>query len=222
MLKTIGLLIAIYCLAFLCSCQKEIEPYTDIPSDSTDTTSASGGYMPLTAGTYWVYRDSASGETDTATVLDEQWLNNDINYTKVHLSADDTYSYYGVKDHSYYLYGEQDGMTVTMQVLNDTASIGNSWVYDMGDINGVPAKGTGTVVEKLSTYTVQGETYTDVLHTQYVLTYTILGTDTDFATYNFYFAKGKGIIKVTSTVADITGTGNDMIDTQDLVDYQIK
>lgn len=221
MLRTICLLAAFFCLAFLCSCQKDT--LSENPP-VTDTTPASQGYMPLTAGTYWVYKDSATSGYDTATVLNETLVQNNITFTKVHLvsSTEDTVSYYGVKDHNYYLYGEQSGVTLTMLVLNDTASVGSSWVYDMGTINGLPARGTGTVVEKLNTYTVQGETFSDVIHSQYVIAFNLLGTFTDFATYDFYFAKGKGIIKIKADIMDITGAGNNETAVQDLVDYSIK
>jgi hypothetical protein len=221
MLKTIMTVAAFYCLAVLCSCQKEVSPVTDPP---TDTTATSESYIPLSAGTFWVYKDSANSTYDTATVLSEKWLHDDINFTKVELASatDTSSSYYGIKDHNYYLYGEQNGITLTMLVLNDTTSVGNGWVYDMGTINGVPARGTGTVMEKNITYTEQGETYDSVIHTQYVLAYNIVGTYTDFATYDFYFAKGVGVIKVQSSLTDITGGGNNMLATQDLVDYDVK
>src|SRR4051812_2992977 len=202
-MRTICILAAFYCLAFLCSCQKDS---TDNPPITDTTSTGDAGYIPLTAGTYWVYRDSATSAIDTATVLSDKITQNNIEYTKVHLvsSTDTTDSYYGIKDHNYYLYGEQMGITLTMLVLNDTASVGYSWVYDMGTINSLPAKGTGTVVEKLTTYTVQGETFSDVIHTRYVIALNILGTNTDFAFYDFYFAKGKGIIRVSANIIDIT------------------
>jgi len=157
-------------------------------------------------------------------VLGEDTVINSIPFTKVHTvsATQDTFGFYGIKDHNYYLNAEQSGITVTMQILNDTMSVGNSWVYDMGTINGVPARGTGTIVEKLNTFTVQGETYSNVIHTQFVIAFNLLGNFTDFATYNFYFAKGKGIIKVNSNVTDITGGGNNLTVAQDLIDYSIK
>jgi len=221
MLRTISILTAIYCLAFLCSCQKDST--TDIPP-VTDTSTTSGSYLPLTEGTYWIFKDSATNGYDTVTVLGEDTVINSIPFTKVHTvsATQDTFGFYGIKDHNYYLNAEQSGITVTMQILNDTMSVGNSWVYDMGTINGVPARGTGTIVEKLNTFTVQGETYSNVIHTQFVIAFNLLGNFTDFATYNFYFAKGKGIIKVNSNVTDITGGGNNLTVAQDLIDYSIK
>jgi len=223
MIKTIGIVAALYCLTVLCSCQKEVDPFTDTPD--TDSTSASEGYMPLTTGTFWVYKDSGfSNSYDTTTVLEEDTMINNITFTKVHTvsAIEDNDVYYAIKDHNYYLNAEENGINVTMLVLNDTASVGNSWMYDMGNINGIPGKGTGTIVEKLATYTVQGETYTDVIHTQYVMSYNLLGTYTDFATYNFYFAKGKGIIRIKSVLEDVLGTGDGLTATQELIDYGIK
>ena len=223
MLRTICILAAFSCFAFLCSCQKEADINT--PPPTTDTTTANGSYMPITAGTYWVYKDSGfSNSYDTSTVLGEDTVINNINFTKVHTvsAIEDNYGFYGIKDHNYYLHANESGFTVTMLILNDTMSVGNTWVYDMGTINNVPTRGTGTIVEKLKTFTVQGETYSDVIHTQYVMAFNIMGAYTDIATYHFYFAKGKGVIKVNSNITDFTGGGNDVIASQDLIDYSIK
>jgi hypothetical protein len=222
MLRTISILTALYCLAFLCSCQKDAD--TNTPPPITDTTTANVSYMPITEGTYWVYKDSGlSNSYDTTTILAEDTVMNGITFTKVHTvsAIADTFGFYGIKDHNYYLNAEESGITVTMLVLNDTMSVGNSWVYDMGTINNVPARGTGTIVEKLNAFTVQGETYPDVIHSRYVIALNFFGNYIDFATYDFYFAKGKGLIKLKSTVVD-TGSGIDLTLTQDLIDYNIK
>ncbi|TKK67384.1 hypothetical protein FC093_13865 [Ilyomonas limi] len=223
MMKTLGIVAALYCLAILCSCQKEVESHTDIPV--TDTTAAGEGYMPLTAGTYWVYKDSGfSNAYDTSTVLDEDTIINTITFTKVHTvsAIGDNDAYYAIKDHKYYFSIEEDSIPVTMLVLNDTASVGSSWEYDMGAINGVPTRGTGTTVEKLATFTVQGKTYAEVIHTQYVLAFNFLGTYTDFATYDFYFAKGIGVVRSKVAISDVLGTGDGITATQELIDYSIK
>src|SRR3954467_3625213 len=184
MLRTVCILAALYCVTILYSCQKNDSNNPPI----TDTT-GSVGYIPLTAGTFWVYQDSVTSEYDTATVLSDKVTQNNITYTKVSLiSATDTsYSYYGIKDHNYYLNGEQSGMTLTMLVLNDTASVGYSWVDNMGTVNGAQVKGTGTIIEKLNTFTVQSVAFSDVIHTRYVLSANLVGTNADVATYDFYF-----------------------------------
>jgi hypothetical protein len=219
MLRTVCILVALYCLAFLCSCNKD----SSNPPVG-DPVGGGVGYIPLTAGTFWVYQDSVTSEYDTATVLSDQVTQNNITYTKVSLiSATDTsYSYYGIKDHNYYLNGEQSGMTLTMLVLNDTASVGYSWVDNMGTVNGAQVKGTGTIIEKLNTFTVQSVAFSDVIHTRYVLSANLVGTNADVATYDFYFAKGKGIIKIHANITDILGGGNNIVTAQDLVNYSIK
>lgn len=221
MLKAICVLAAFSCLAILCGCQKEVDPVVDPPT-GTDTIPTSESYLPLTAGTFWLYSDSATGEQDSATVLSEELVQNNIHYKKVKLGsdADETFSYYGILDHNYYIYGEIDTITATMLVLNDEMNVGGSWTYDMGMIGNVPARGTGTIVEKGISYIVQGATYQNVIHTRYVIALNFLGAYVDFATYDFYFAKGIGIIKVQSSMADSSG-GSEM-SAQDLVDYTIK
>jgi hypothetical protein len=221
MLKTILVLSAFYCLAVLCGCQKEVESVVT-PGDSTDTIPTSESYLPLTAGTFWVYNDSATSEQDSAVVLNEELVQNNIHYKKVKLGsdADGTFSYYGILDHNYYIYGQIDTLTGTMLVLNDELNAGGSWTYDMGMIGNVPARGTGTIAEKGISYTVQGTTYQNVIHTRYVISFNLLGTYVDFATYEFYFAKGIGIIKVQSSMAD--SSGGTETSAQDLVDYTIE
>lgn len=220
MIKTLGLVAALYCLAILCSCQKEIAS-TPGTTDTTDTTTSA--YMPLTSGTYWVYKDSASGAYDTVTVVTGDTTINNLSFTKVHTTGalGQSDSYYTINNHNYYLTGTQNGITLTMLVLNDTASVGSSWTEDLGTISGISARGIGTIIKKLDSYVVNGVTFSNVIHSRFTLSYNVVGTYSDFGTYDFYFAKGKGIIKLTSKVIDIT-SGNDTISTQELVDYSIK
>ena len=223
MMKAICIVAALYCLTVLCSCQKDVNSSNTPPI--TDSGTINGNYMPLTSGTYWIYKDSGFSDTyDTTTVLDTDTTINNMTFKKVHIvsAVDDSYGYYAIDNHNYYFNVTQSGINVTMLVLNDTASVGNSWVYDMGTINSIPARGTGTIVEKLDTYSVQGQTYSDVIHSQYVIAYNLLGTYTNFATYDFYFAKGKGIVRIKSVVLDLLGTGSNVESTQELVDYSIK
>src|SRR4051794_28516864 len=122
MVKTIWIVAALYSLVLLCSCQKEIDSYTDTPP-VTDSVTTKDSYMPLTKGTYWIYKDSSFSNTfDTLTVLGEDTVINAITYTKVHavgaIQQDDVF--YAVKDHNYYVNANANDVNVTMLVLNDT------------------------------------------------------------------------------------------------------
>src|SRR3954466_16336863 len=99
MLRTVCILAALYCVTILYSCQKNDSNNPPI----TDTT-GSVGYIPLTAGTFWVYKDSTTGRYDTATVLSDKVMQNNINFTKVQLvsSTDTSYTYYAIQNHDYY------------------------------------------------------------------------------------------------------------------------
>jgi hypothetical protein len=224
MLRTFCLLAVSYCVAFLCSCNKDSN---DNPP-TTDSTASGEEYIPLSAGTYWVYKDSASNEFDTATVLNDKVTQNNISFTKVQLvsSTDTSYKYYAIQDHNYYINDELNGIAFTIRALIDTANVGASWVdninVNVGSGNTVQAKGTGTIVEKLNTFTVQGQAFSDIIHTRYVLSVNMLGTNVNIATYDFYFAKGKGIIKIKANItATVLGGGN-TTSTQDLVNYSVK
>ena len=104
MLKTLLSALVLFCLAAFCSCQKEIASINETPLDTTQLP-ASESYIPLTDSTWWVYKDSATGEYDTATVLSETWLHDNVNYKKVHIvsASDSSYSYYGIKDNNIYI-----------------------------------------------------------------------------------------------------------------------
>jgi hypothetical protein len=221
MLRTLCLLAAFFCLAFLCSCQKD-----DNNTPITDST-AGEGYIPLTAGTYWVYKDSATDILDTATVLSDKVMQNNISFTKVQLvsSSDTSYTYYAIQDHNYYLNDEIDSIRFTIRALIDTANVGASWVDNINiNIGNTPvqAQGTGTIIEKLNTFTVQGQAFSDIIHTQYTMSVNVFGTNVNIATYDFYFAKGKGIIKIKAHITATVFGGGNTTSTQDLVNYSIK
>lgn len=220
MMKIFATIIALFCIAVLSSCQKD---ETTAPEPPIDSIPENQSYLPLTQGTFWVYKDSATAVTDTATVLNDELIQDSITFKKVQLgnTSGIGFSYYGVLGHNYYLRGEQMGISVTLQVLNDSLAAGSSWTNDMGTISGVPVRGKGTIIEKDITYTVQGTTYQNVIHSQYVLSYKFLGTYLNFATYDFYFAKGIGIVKMQSSIADNTGSIS-KVSSEDLIGYTIK
>lgn len=221
MFRSVCIVAAFFCFLLLCSCQKEIAIINENPLDTTSLPSGDS-YIPLTTGTFWIYKDSATGGNDTATVLADERLQNNITFRKVSITGgtEDQYTYYGVLDHNYYISGEENGIELTMLVLNDLTEVGGTWVYDMGMINNIPARGTGTILEKGISLNVQGRNYEDVIHSRYIMAYNLLGTYVDFAEYHFYFAKGVGVIKVHSSISD--GMGNDMVSSQELVNYSVK
>lgn len=218
---------------FLFSCQKEIDPNI-ITGPGTGggngggTSNPSNSYQPLTAGTWWKYTDSASGNITTVTVTNLTKTINSIVYNKIvntTNSQTDT-TYYASPQPNYYMTARGQSPNtgapydLTFHYLNDTASIGRSWNDNAGQGNGFTATTQTTMMEKNITVTIAGKTYTNVIHTQMALSYDLgLGGPMDFGTYDFYFAKGIGIIRIR---ANLGAFGFSIPSCSDLTDYHIQ
>lgn len=221
----------------LASCQKEYEPFLNSPiidstgtdttgtdTTGTDTSTLSSSYMPLSVGSVWTYKDSgALNTTYTVTVLMDSVIKDGVTYRKLHSVSpvSETDSYYGIKNHNLYFNGNgaATDLEITMLVLNDTASVGGMWSYDMGLINGIPAIQSGKILEKDISIVVAGKTYNNVVHSQATITYIFETGNIDAGVYDFWFAKGIGPIKSTSAV-DFLGVI--AASKTDLLSYSIK
>jgi hypothetical protein len=209
-----------FLLLTLYSCQKEVsDPDMQPPTGSTDS------YLPLTANTYWKYQDSASGAFTTLKVLNKTKTINGKSFTAVQGTNDsqtDT-SYMTRQGADYFNYAEVDnGMssgTFLFHYLNDTAAVGRNWEYQAGQGNGFPAYFKTTIVERNITRTIRNKNFTGVIHTRMEMSYDILGARTPAATYDYYIAKGVGIIQV-KTIIDMLGFN--MTASSDIIEYQVK
>jgi len=192
--------------------------------------SGSGTYQPTSANSYWHYKETGDITADyTITSTGQKTTINSIDYYTFNStgSAGNVQSYMGVKNHNYYVLDQgtspNSGASFDLNFLylNDTASVGYTWQNAAGQGNGFTAETPGSVVEKGISLTVQGKSYTDVIHTQEELQYDIPGLGLlTFATYDYYVAKGIGIIRVVAA-GDPTLAGG-FHSTTDLVDYSIK
>jgi hypothetical protein len=202
------------------SCQKEID--SEIISDPINPgTGNAGNYQPLTPGTWWKYLDTASGNFIIMTALNSTKTINNVVFRafKSNLSQTDT-AYYASPAPNYYLY--QKGVSpntgapydLIFNFLNDTASVGYSWTYNAGSGNGFTAIHTVTIIEKGLTLNVQGHSYPDVIHTRLDFAYD-LGTIMNLGIYNFYTAKGVGIVRVRAELPGLQTCS-------DLVEYHIQ
>jgi hypothetical protein len=212
---------------FFFSCQKEIS--FDKPPAGGGTTqggNSADSYQPLSTGSWWKYKDSASASISTLTVLSGTKTINGILYTDVkgeQGSQVDT-AYQASPQPNYYFnakgFSPNTGAPydLTFHYLNDTAAVGYSWQYNGGQGNGFTAVMTTTIIEKNISVAIGGRTYTNVIHTQTALAYDILGTVMDFGTYDYFFAKGVGIIRVR---AQLDAFGTVLSSCSDLVDYHI-
>ena len=210
----------------LFSCQKEIVDPSIVSNPINGGTGNSGNYQPLTPGTWWKYKDSASGSLTTMTVLNYTKSINNVVFRglKSNQSQTDT-AYYASPAPNYYMY--QKGVSpnagapydLIFNFLNDTASIGYSWTYNAGSGNGFTAIHTVTVLEKGITLNIQGHSFPDVIHTRLDFAYD-LGVIMNLGVYDFYTAKNVGIVRVRADLGG--GIVPSFITCSDMVEYHIQ
>ena len=109
----------------------------------------------------------------------------------------------------------------TMLFLNDKEAVGYTWDFNGGQGGGFTAKIPGKIIGRGLSMTVAGKNYTNVIHTQLTLAYEVpvIGS-TDFMIYDYYVAKGVGIIKVDSETPP--GIPVAVTSVVELQDYSIK
>jgi hypothetical protein len=217
--------------AFLTSCQKEVDfnlPPSVTPTPGTGGngggTTGSGAYFPLTTGSFWKYRDSASGVISTNTVVAATRAINNILYKGIKATGVPDTGWAAAPQPNYYL--SQKGISpntgasydLTFHYLNDTAAVGATWQSVAGQGNGFAATVNTTVIERGITMTVSGRSYSNVIHTRVGLSYDLLGNVMQFGTYEYFIARGVGIIKIQS---DLGGFGASFKACSDLVDHKI-
>jgi hypothetical protein len=194
----------------------------------------SDSYQPTSANSYWHYKETgdfisestitSTGQHSTISGIDFVLFNSTSPQ-----STGNVQSYMGTKDHNFYFLDQGNSpnsgasFDLNFLYLNDTASVGYTWDNNAGQGNGFTAHTPGKIMERGITLTVAGKSYNNVIHTQENLTYDIPGFGTlNSATYDYYVAKGVGIIRVLAAVGDASVTGTVVHTTTDLVDYSIK
>jgi len=199
--------------------QVSSKPLTD--AGGTPVVPATNDYQPFDTGSTWRYQDSLESSLDTTTNI----LTGKTNVIDAKTFYEMAESNRTGKDTSYYYKGEHnyisntkgfaDGVGTELLYLNDNEAVGYTWNGQaVADNPLVIGTYKGTILEKDISKTVLGKNYTNVIHTQVVLTLTILGTAGDL-TCDFYTAKGIGIIEMD------TDDGTEKT-TSKLIDYVIK
>lgn len=211
---------------FLISCQKELSSELGPQTGGTNTgTSDKTSYYPTTTGSWWKYKDTASGSASTSTIINRTKLVNSITYKAMTSDVSTDTGWIASPQPNYYLYvkgvSPNTGASYDMlfHYLNDTASTGSTWQYTAGQGNGFTADIQTTIVERNIAMTVAGKSYNNVIHTRLVLTYDVFGTSLDAMMYDYFTAKGVGVIKVRSEGLSLLSGFKAC---SDLVDYSIK
>lgn len=221
-------LFILFASLFLISCQKEVS--TELGTQTGGSGVGSGNktsYNPTTTGSWWKYKDTASGIISTDTMLKRTNTINGIVYTAMigqNAMLKDT-AWVASPQPNYYMYEKgvspNTGASYDMlfHYLNDTAAVGSYWQYTAGQGNGFTALIQTTIVERNISMTVAGKSYSNVIHTRLVLTYDVYGSSLDAMAYDYFTAKGIGIIKVRSEGLTLLSGFKAC---SDLIDYSIK
>lgn len=215
-------LLVLFCTTLLFtanSCKKESDAAEE------ETVKGSDSYQPATAGSYWKYSGTAAGvaETSTFTVTGKTKVFNNKTYVEVTQASQNfgnQTGYFYIGDGSYAQRASTyiNGITVELQYLKTNLEVGSTWtanITDNGQLNGIPARIIGKVLEKDAKRTVNGKSFANVIHTSLDLQYNISGFST-VMTYEFYVAKGVGIIEIKST------SGGTVMSSSKITEYKIK
>lgn len=92
---------------------------------------------------------------------------------------------------------------VDFYYLKEDASIGETWTYpvnETGTLDGLPARSLSRLIEKNVDIEVAGKKYTSVFHTQIELQAKLDEEYITFAIFDFYVAKGVGIVQTNTSI----------------------
>jgi hypothetical protein len=175
------------------------------PSPSSDS------YLPVTSGSTWTYNDVVNGSTSqlTVTMTGATTAFNSKTYyngTSSSTAKGNSTGYFYAANHGYAIRATSAaaGLTIELQMGNDAQAVGYTWTTtpsDNGTVNGVPAQTVNTIKEKNVTKVVNGKTFTNVIHTQVDLQYNLGTGFQSVAIYDFYLAKGVGLIETDTSVS---------------------
>jgi hypothetical protein len=192
----------------------------------TDVRPSTVSFLPLTQGSTWKYHYVSDGGTTDTLTLTITGGSSEIN-GKTYYDVLSTYKkgssvgYFYIGNHIYATRTTDNGTgsAMELQLLNDTASVGYQWITtptDNGKVGAWPARTVNIIKEKNVNRILHGKTFTGVTHTQVLLQYDFgTGYETTIS-YDFYMAKGIGLIE------NDANTLNTLIETETLFDYTIK
>jgi hypothetical protein len=216
MRKNLLVILAVTSIA-LASCKKD--------SPIKPSGPASDSYWPLTPGNSWTYKDAIGAGLSSFTITmtgDTRFMNNKTYYASSSLkNGVNTISYiceaghiYTLRDTLAYL-----GTSLELPLCDDSHPAGYTWTVqptDDGAIEGVPAQAVNQIISADGTMTVNGNHYSHIIHTEVELQYDMGAGFETVAVYDFYLAKGIGMIE-----AD-TSSGGDLIESETLTGYSVK
>jgi hypothetical protein len=201
------------------SCKKDAVDYTGF-----ETIDPNSSYLLSKKGTYWKYETDFNGTKSTNTITltgNKTTINgkNYLDYTGEAPGQPVQTGYYYMGNHQYNVRASAQGYTLDILYLVDNYEIGQEWtgpINDQGTINGIPGRVRGKILEKGITMEVLGKKYTGVYHTQAYIEYNLFGNGFEnFGTYDYYIAKGVGLIEIDSELSGFSASSK-------LMEYTIK
>jgi len=231
MVKKYTLVLIVLILSALYSCQKAQYEY---PGELAKTTSApadtSKGYAPGTVNSYVKYRIVTGAKVDTTTNTatgTTTTINNKLyNVIAINsLTYGTSPGYYSNINHAYTARATDasSGITLELEYLVDNVGVGATWkapVTDNGTIKGYPAQILGTITEKNISKTVSGISFNYVTHTTLQLQYDVGGGFITLGSFEYYIAKGIGIIEVDASLVIPGSTTTNSVSS--VIAYNIK
>jgi hypothetical protein len=189
------LLTALFMVLLSISCKKKND-------SSPAPVPATTNYQPVTSGSTWTYSSAystgSSNYTLTATSKDSVF--NGRTY-KVFSNSNGANEYYCISGSDYYRYAFVNALnqSVDLLYLKDNAAVGDKW----SDTKNITIQGVAVtavietkIAEKNISYSVNGKTYTNVIHIKVSPAFSVgsLSIVTTTNDVNYYFAKGVGLI----------------------------
>lgn len=187
---------------------------------------SSDSYFPVTSGSTWSYNDVVNGANNTLTIKmtgATSVFNNKTYYQATSTSSANgtTIGYYYAANNTFAIRATNTAaaITIELQLGNDAQAVGYSWTTtptDNGTVSGFPARTINTIKEVNITKAVNGKTFTNVIHTQVNLQYNLGSGYQSTALYDFYLAKGVGMIETDTSI------GGAAYEKETITDYTIK
>ncbi|MCB0807169.1 MAG: hypothetical protein KDC05_15330 [Bacteroidales bacterium] len=214
-MKKIYLLILVIGVVFA-GCNKEDDENDEPKPTSADVTQQNNGvttssYAPFTSGSTFDYKyvDFFGEETmSTWTVLEGKVID-DIFYVEISgfLGSTDN-GYFNCENGNYTAYIPANGALPTLKLvyLKENVAIGESWSQTLTVSNqgvNMDNKYEFTYESKLDSLTVEGKTYTDIMHVHLDLYTVFMGQEMLASSDDYYWAKGVGLIKKTGLSATL-------------------
>ena len=205
-------------LLFFISCKKNSE--TNTPQPQQDT------YLTITAGSTWNYHETDSSDTaasiETNYTVTSTTQDSSIGGKSYHVFTNSQRGneYRNITGNDYYEFDSLPtglGTSIFERLyLKDNAVAGTTWSQTLnvtypGFSIPVPLTITYSIVEKGISLSVNGTSYTNVIHVATSITSTLIQSTSLVTNINSYYAEKYGLIQTTSIVTlDFLGTAQNI------------